>query len=237
MSILRFTPNHIPLKYRCPNYCYIPIRHHVPYIYVQGELSISYRWTGWVREKTGWSWRRQENHQSFLEESIEYTSNEWEQNRKMSTCNQPVGFRITGILTNYAQTLPGHCLTDVARVWIDGGKFDGVFHLVHATIPCTKLTKLSGTDHTRQFRHHPSASSAVIVRKVAGHHLFLNIILSNFTARTEREVWCDRGISVSGILVYDFEGKFQIVPLAIIQILLFCFEAGRRCHESTLDFD
>ena len=51
-----------------------------------------------------------------------------------------------------------------------------------------------GADHTEQFRHHPSASPAVIVRKVAGHHLFLNIIPSNFTARTERKVWCDRGM-------------------------------------------
>ena len=30
--------------------------------------------------------------------------------------------------------------------------------------------------------------------KMAGYHLFLNIIPSNFTARTERKVWCDWGI-------------------------------------------
>ena len=29
-----------------------------------------------------------------------YTSHKWKQNWKMSTCNQPVGFRITRILTN-----------------------------------------------------------------------------------------------------------------------------------------
>ena len=51
-----------------------------------------------------------------------------------------------------------------------------------------------GADHTRQFRHHPSASPAVIVRKVVGHHLFLNVIPNNFTAKTERKVWCDRGM-------------------------------------------
>ena len=31
-------------------------------------------------------------------------------------------------------------------------------------------------DHTGQFWHHPLASSAVIVKKTVGHHLFLNII-------------------------------------------------------------
>ena len=50
-------------------------------------------------------------------------------------------------------------------------------------------------DESGQFRHHLSASPAVIVRKIVGHHLFLNIIPSNFTARTELKVWCDRGMS------------------------------------------
>ena len=54
-------------------------------------------------------------------------------------------------------------------------------------------------DHTGQFRHHPSASPAVIVRKVVGHHLFLNIIPNNFTARTERKVWCDRASTGSSV--------------------------------------
>ena len=49
---------------------------------------------------------------------------------------------------------------------------------------------------TGQFRHHPSASPAVKVRKMVGYHLFLNIIPSNFMARTERKVWCDRGINM-----------------------------------------
>ena len=54
---------------------------------------------------------------------------------------------------------------------------------------------LSWADHTMQFRHHPSASPALIVRKVVGHHLFLNIIPNNFTAWTEWKVWCDRDIN------------------------------------------
>ena len=51
-----------------------------------------------------------------------------------------------------------------------------------------------GVDRTGQFRHHPLASPAVIVWKVVGQHLFLNIIPSNFTAGTGRKVWCDWGM-------------------------------------------
>ena len=54
-----------------------------------------------------------------------------------------------------------------------------------------------GAYHTGQFEHHPSASSAVIVWKVVGQHLFLNIVPNNYTARTGRKVWCDRGMSLS----------------------------------------
>ena len=41
---------------------------------------------------------------------------------------------------------------------------------------------------------HPllALSPAVIVWKAVGQHLFLNIIPSNFTARTGQNVWCDR---------------------------------------------
>ena len=53
------------------------------------EPAVSYKWTGWVWETTGWvqDFKIFTDH---LEESIEeYTSNEWKhQNRKMSTCNQ-----------------------------------------------------------------------------------------------------------------------------------------------------
>ena len=37
----------------------------IPTTYDQGELAVSYRWTGWVWEKTGWSSRLQENYRSF----------------------------------------------------------------------------------------------------------------------------------------------------------------------------
>ena len=56
------------------------------------------------------------------------------------------------------------------------------------------LRRVWGADHTGQYWHHPSASPAVIMWKVVGQHLFLNIVPNNFTARTEREVWCDRGM-------------------------------------------
>ena len=48
-----------------------------------GEPVVHYRWTSW-------SWRLQENELPIiLEESTEeYTSNEWKQNQKMSTCNR-----------------------------------------------------------------------------------------------------------------------------------------------------
>ena len=82
----------------------------VLYTTAHGEPAVSYRRTGCVWEISGWSWRPRGGLPIILEESIEYTSNEWKhQNRKMSTCNQPVGSRITRTLTDYAQKLPGHC--------------------------------------------------------------------------------------------------------------------------------
>ena len=103
----------------------------------------------------------------MLEESIEYTWNEWKhQNRKMPTC-KPITLKVTRILT---------CIQEEPAV----------------------SYRWTGwrADHTGQFRHHMSASPAVIVKKMVSHHLFLNIILSNFTARTERKVWCGRGKSL-----------------------------------------
>ena len=44
---------------------------------------------------------------------------------------------------------------------------------------------------------HPSAFLAVIVWKVMGQHLFLNIIPNNFTVRTAQKVWCDRSMNWS----------------------------------------
>ena len=89
-----------------------------------------------------------------------------------------------------------------------------VFPSLH---PCRSVSYHWGADHTGQFRHHPSASPAVIVRKVVGHHLFLNIIPSNFTTRIERKVWCDRGMtavvcteSVDRILSHGVYDKLYI---------------------------
>ena len=31
----------------------------------KGELAVGYRWTGWIWEITGWSWRLQENYRPF----------------------------------------------------------------------------------------------------------------------------------------------------------------------------
>ena len=67
-----------------------------------------------------------------------------------------------------------------------------------------------------QFRHHPSASPAVIVRKVVGHHLFLNIIPINFTARTEWKVWCDQGMRWDTIHWHD-------VGCRLVQHKIRCF--------------
>ena len=45
---------------------------------------------------------------SYLEESIEYTSNEWKQNRKMIRCNRLDLESLGSWPTIYAQKLPGH---------------------------------------------------------------------------------------------------------------------------------
>ena len=77
------------------------------HVYVQGEPTVGCRWTSWVREITGWSSRALRNVPIVLEESIEYTSNEWI--AKPEDVNmQPVEFRITRTLADYAQKLPGH---------------------------------------------------------------------------------------------------------------------------------
>jgi hypothetical protein len=57
-----------------------------------------------------------------------------------------------------------------------------------------------GVDHTNHFSHRPSTSSTVIVWKVVGWHLFLDIILINFTAETRHKVWCDRGMSIGNFI-------------------------------------
>ena len=56
--------SHLPL-------CFTPkqkkTRSHPPHVlsYDQGEPAVSYRWTGWVWEITGWSSRLQKNYRSF----------------------------------------------------------------------------------------------------------------------------------------------------------------------------
>ena len=42
--------------------CLCPL---VLWINDRGEPAVSYKWTGWVWEITGWSWRLQENYRSF----------------------------------------------------------------------------------------------------------------------------------------------------------------------------
>ena len=50
-----------------------------------------------------------------------------------------------------------------------------------------------------------------------GHHLFLNIIPINFTARTERKVWCDQGIKLTSdcpmLVIYLFIYLTSIIKL------------------------
>jgi hypothetical protein len=79
---------------------------------VPGELSISYRWTGWVWEITsGWSSRPQEEILPIiLEESIEGVYLKWrKQNREMmSTCNQLDWESLGSSPTILPKQLPGH---------------------------------------------------------------------------------------------------------------------------------
>ena len=67
------------------------------YIYVLEELTVSYRWTGWVGEITGWTWRLQENYQSFERNlwNIPHMNKSNPEGVKMS----PAGFRMTRFLT------------------------------------------------------------------------------------------------------------------------------------------
>ena len=54
---------------------------------------------------------------------------------------------------------------------------------------------LWGVEHTNHLWHHPSTSLAVIMWKVMGQHLFLDIIPNNFTVGTGRKVWCDQAMN------------------------------------------
>ena len=57
-------------------------------INVQEEPAVSYRWTGWVWENNRLKLETSGGLPITLEEYMEYTLNEWKQNRKMSTCNR-----------------------------------------------------------------------------------------------------------------------------------------------------
>jgi hypothetical protein len=80
-----------------------------------------------------------------------------------------------------------------------------MLHALH--LPPTKVTSQSkawfdlvrlawGADHTGHLWHHirQHLRPALAVWKVVGQHLYLNIILNNFTVVTRRKVWCDRGM-------------------------------------------
>ena len=66
-----------------------------------------------------------------------------------------------------------------------------------------------GADHTGQFWHHPSASPTLIVWKVVGQHLFLNIIPTNFMARTKQKSWCDWGMSLRNNRLRNITNHFR----------------------------
>ena len=73
-------------------------------------------------------------------------------------------------------------------------------HVMAKRRPCSRATWHWGADHIGHFRHHPSASSTLIVWKVMGRHSFLNIISNNFTVGIGRKLWCDWGMSVYVLL-------------------------------------
>ena len=68
-----------------------------------------------------------------------------------------------------------------------------------------------GVDHTGQLRHHPSTSSAVIVWKVVGQHLILNIIPNNFTVGTKQRVWCDQGMCLGPFVWASLFGLYFVL--------------------------
>ena len=69
-----------------------------------------------------------------------------------------------------------------------------------------------------------------------GQHLFLNIIPNNFTARTGRKVWCDRGISLKD----PDPDLLPALPNAVpshAPILLPSSEMRALCEIQRKDFD
>ena len=86
----------------------------------------------------------------------------------------------------------------------------------------------SGTDHTGHFRHHPLASLVVIVWKLVGQRLFLNIIPNNFLARTRRIVWCEL-IDPPPFVISKPHGRQTIVCEMFICYCLWILQLASLC--------
>ena len=104
---------------------------------------------------------------------------------------------------------------------------------------------LRGRSH-RAVRHHPLTSPAVIVKKVVGHHLFMNIIPNNFMARTEQKVWCDRGMRAIKLCVkwqmgwskpWTLLREFLQITLLVYIPLLISSESWKQKHYNSLKIE
>ena len=120
-----------------------------------------------------------------LEESIEYTSNEWKHNQEMSTCNhrldlEPLGSR----LTDYAQKLLGTRLDNVGKSclrdyyskikWIQPYTQKKEWRNILAGIQCHKgisTVGLGGDANGEKSRDWPAAGDAVHRRPGNGNAL------------------------------------------------------------------
>ena len=73
--------------------------------------AVTYRWSGWVWELTDCSSKLQgRNTDHFRGIHKIYTSHEWQQNRKMSTCNRLDSESLGSWPPTMPKNLPGHCL-------------------------------------------------------------------------------------------------------------------------------
>ena len=75
----------------------------------RGEPAVSYRWTGWVWEITGWKFKTSGKSPVVLEEFMEYTPNLIKENRRMWQCNR-LDLQIPGSQpVIMPKNLPDHC--------------------------------------------------------------------------------------------------------------------------------
>ena len=75
----------------------------------RGEPAVSYRWTGWlILRNNRLKFVTSGDLSIILEESMEYTSSEWKQNRMMSTCNRSDLESLGSWTTVYGHKLPRH---------------------------------------------------------------------------------------------------------------------------------